>query len=341
MTPESLAVLVGGDAEAPGEACVASSRRCRTHTDAAIESTVSVVVSSARRAASIRTPATYWAGLVPTSAAKQRVKWRSLMPTRGREVADAVVASGLGVDEILSGANRCRVGSLAPDRRGELGLPTGAAQEHHQPPGDHLGDLRIVVVLDQRQRQVDAGGDAGGRPQIAVTNEDRLGIDVDVGELTLEGRRSRPVGRHPLAVGEPGGGDHERPGAHRDDPVGATPESADSVDQRRILSGPPRAEAAGDDQRVRPPGGVGHVPRREREPALGLDRGFGCDERQAIAGSVRTGSRRAPGWPRGTLPTDRSGRGPGSRRRRRTPTSSGLRRVGTSPSWRARTVWRQ
>ena len=37
--------------------------------------------------------------------------------------------------------------------------PPGPVEEHHQPAGDRLGHVDAEVLLDQRQRQVDAGGD--------------------------------------------------------------------------------------------------------------------------------------------------------------------------------------
>nr|WP_239118179.1 hypothetical protein [Actinoplanes ferrugineus] len=49
----------------------------------------------------------------------------------------------------------------------ELRLVARPAQEHHQMPGDLQRDLPPEVLLDQRQRQVDAGRDArrgGDRP---------------------------------------------------------------------------------------------------------------------------------------------------------------------------------
>ena len=64
---------------------------------------------------------------------------------------------------------------------GELALPTGPTEEHHQPLGDGLGDLAAVVLLDQGERQVDPGRDTGRAPGVAVADVDRVGVDHELG----------------------------------------------------------------------------------------------------------------------------------------------------------------
>ena len=187
---------------------------------------------------------------------KRRSRWRSLMATRVASTAEPVVVGGVGVDQILGPADRLVAGPPAPHRRGELALCAGPAEEHHQPAGDGLGDLDAVVVLDERQRHVDAGGDAGRRPHVAVAGPDRIGVDVDVRVLGGEPRRSRPVRRGPPAVEQPGGGEDERAAADADDPPGPTGQLPDGGDQlgvggRRVDAGPARH-----DERVDGDGGI-------------------------------------------------------------------------------------
>ena len=68
------------------------------------------------------------------------------------QVGDAVRATGFGFDGFLDGTDRLTFGAGHPDRGGELRLPAGPAQVHHQMPGHRLGNLCPVVVFDQRQR---------------------------------------------------------------------------------------------------------------------------------------------------------------------------------------------
>ena len=182
---------------------------------------------------------------------KRRRRWRSLIATRGASTGEPVVAGRVGVDQVLGPAHRLVARPPAPHRRGELALVAGAAQEHHQPAGDRLGDVDAVVVLDERQRQVDAGGDAGRRPHVAVADPDRVGVDVDVRVLGGEPRGAGPVRRRPPAVEQAGGGEQERAAADADDATGA---AARSLRSRRPASASSAAartpDAARDDQRV-------------------------------------------------------------------------------------------
>ena len=134
--------------------------------------------------------------------------------------AEPVVVGGVGVDQLLGAADRLVAGPPAPHGRGELALRPGPAQEHHQPAGDGLGDVDTVVVLDQRERDVDPGRHAGRRPHVAVSGPDRVGIDAHARVLGGQPRRPGPVRRRPAALEQAGGGEEERPAAHADDPAG-------------------------------------------------------------------------------------------------------------------------
>src|SRR5690606_12059535 len=77
--------------------------------------------------------------------------------------------------------DRRRAGGLGEQLGAELGLAAGAADEHHEPAGDGVGELGAVVVLDEGEGEVGAGGDAGGGPHVAVAHVDAVGLDVDGG----------------------------------------------------------------------------------------------------------------------------------------------------------------
>ena len=187
----------------------------------------------------------------------------------GGEDGEAVVGAGLGLDQLLGAADRLVVGTVAPDRCGELALRAGPAQEHHEPAGARLGDVGTVVVLDEGERHVDAGGDAGRRPHVAVAGPDRIGVDVDVGVLGGEALGAGPVGRRPPAVEETGGGEQERAAADTDDAPGAGGEVGDRGDEVGVVAGPVAgAVPAGHEQRVDRPAAV-DVRRDELQAALG------------------------------------------------------------------------
>ena len=132
-----------------------------------------------------------------------------------REVPDAhgggrgeggqpVVATRRGLDEGLHGPDGRTLGAGDPHRRRELGLPTGPVEEHHQPAGDGLGDVDAQVLLDQGQREIDAGRDPGTRPVLAVADVDRIGIDGDPGILLGQLAGPGPVGGDAPPVEQPG-----------------------------------------------------------------------------------------------------------------------------------------
>ena len=197
-----------------------------------------------------------------------------------------MVGAGFGLDQLLGPADRLVVRPVAPDRRGELALRAGPAQEHDEPAGARLGDVDTVVVLDEGERDVDAGGHAGRRPHVAVAGPDRVGVDVDVGVLGGEALGAGPVGRRPPAVEQAGGGEQERAAADADDAPGAGGELGDRGDEVGVVAGPVAgAVAAGDEQRVDRPAAVDG--RRRRAAARSRSRtgpGLERDDLDVVAG---------------------------------------------------------
>ena len=222
----------------------------------------------------------------------RRRRWRSLIATRGGQHAEAVVAGRVGVDEVLGPAHRLVACPPAPHRRGELALAAGPAEEHHQPAGHGLGDLDAVVVLDERQRHVDAGGDAGRRPHVAVADPDRVGVDVDGRVLAGEALGPRPVRRRPPAVEQAGGGEQEGAAAHADDPARTGRASVgDGIDERGVVDGGARHPLPPGTRRVSTSATSSSARGHELQPALGAhrpggDRGDG-DVVAGVAGAGR------------------------------------------------------
>ena len=100
-----------------------------------------------------------------------------------------------------------RVGAGGPggELRAELGLAAGAAHEDDQPAGDGVGELGAVVVLDEGEGEVDAGGDAGRGPAVAVADVDAVGVDLHLGVAR------RRAARRPTSAWSPGGRRAARP----------------------------------------------------------------------------------------------------------------------------------
>ena len=160
----------------------------------AICSMVLLVVSSSRQADSSRTASTWSAAVAPTSALKTRVNCRS-----ERLICRASAAHGEVVGEVVAQpgqqvAHRFGVGGLPGQERGELRLAAGALQVDDQLTRDGGRGLVSVVVGDQREREVDAGGDAGGGPHVAVVDVDGVGVDGHVGVGVARAGRTLPSG---------------------------------------------------------------------------------------------------------------------------------------------------
>lgn len=163
-------------------------------------------------------------------------------------------------------------------RNAELALPTGPLQIHHELAGDAQGDGLAEVVGDQREGQVEAGADPGPGPDVALADEDRVGVDLDLRVRGGELPRGRPVGGGASAVEQPGGGQQMRPDADGRDPSAPPGEFLHPLHHHGVDEGvdPPLTvdlHRAGHDEGVdAPPGGLpeGEV-REDADPGSGGD----------------------------------------------------------------------
>ena len=90
-----------------------------------------------------------------------------------------------------------------------MGLPARALHEHDHGPRDLGGEGRAVVLLDQREREVDAGADAGRGDDGAVPHVQGVGLHGDTRIALGEQRGLAPVGRRLAAVQQPDLGKQE------------------------------------------------------------------------------------------------------------------------------------
>ena len=163
---------------------------------------------------------------------------------------DGVLAADVLDDAALHLAQRLALGLLGGERGAELRLVAGTAQEQHEVASDRQRKLAAVVFLDEREREVHAGGDAGGRPHVAVLDEDRIGIDVDAWAAPGKRFGGGPVRRGASPVEQTCGGEQECACADGRRPARTPGCSGDPVEQVLVVDCSARAFAAGDDQRV-------------------------------------------------------------------------------------------
>ena len=118
------------------------------------------------------------AGLVPVSAWNARAKLRGLMQARAASIFHRQPLPQVAA-HVIEQRREAPVGPLQLEQRGELRLSARPAVVHHQLLC-HLARDRLAEVLgDQRQRQIDARGDAGRAPELAALHEDAVGLEPD------------------------------------------------------------------------------------------------------------------------------------------------------------------
>lgn len=167
-----------------------------------------------------------------------------------REAGDREVLVEVVGEPALDGGDRRRARGLRAQLGRELGLAARAAGEHDE-PGRHLvGQLGAVVVLHQREGEVDAGGHPGGGPAVAIAHVDLVGGHLDLGRDLGEQVAVAPVGGGAPAVEEAGGAEQQRPGAHRRGAAAERGEPAQVAEQGVVVEERSGAGAADDHERV-------------------------------------------------------------------------------------------
>ncbi len=111
------------------------------------------------------------------------------------------IAQGLALGELVGELDR------------ELGLPTGPAGVDHEHAGGLQGDLTAEVLLGECQREIHSRRDAGRGVDVAVADEDGVGIDVDVRIALGQPGAARPMSCRPAPVEQARLGEQEGPGA--------------------------------------------------------------------------------------------------------------------------------
>ena len=92
----------------------------------------------------------------------------------------------IGEDELLHPLNAGLAGHLRRKVGAELGLAARPFEEHHHIARDRQREVASVVLLHHGERQIHAGRDAGRGAERPVTNEDLVGIEVQMRVLFAE-----------------------------------------------------------------------------------------------------------------------------------------------------------
>jgi hypothetical protein len=133
------------------------------------------------------------------------------------EFVDAEILVEIGVNpgaELLESVGAV---DLESEWLGKLPLASGALVEHNHLSCDRERRIGAEVVFDQREGEVDARRDAGGRVVLARLDVDRIGVDVEPWESPFDvGDRCR-VRRDLVAVKKAGGRESVETGAYAGD----------------------------------------------------------------------------------------------------------------------------
>lgn len=161
---------------------------------------------------------------------------------------------------------------------GKLGLPARSTIRNNQKPGNSARDFCTHVSFDQAERQVDSGGDARRRPDVAVHDIDAIALDAGTRETRLQlcgvspvrscfhtvqqagfrkQKRSRTHACHPRGPGAqfPGSGDVLRClhrlyiTAHENDGVKCAPSDRHGLDHKTCIA-TNRASVLRDDMKI-------------------------------------------------------------------------------------------
>ncbi len=167
-----------------------------------------------------------------------------------RQAFDVEVLAEMLGDPLDQVGEAFAAAGLAGEQLAELRLPARPLHEHHHVPRHLHGAGMAVVFLEQGQHQVDAGGDAGGGPELAVVDEDRVFFNHQFGMAAAQFLAVFPVGGDTAPRQQAGGGEHESAGADRADAPRGGGGGADPVEQLVVLHRLVAAGAAADDEGV-------------------------------------------------------------------------------------------
>src|SRR5262249_22373960 len=131
------------------------------------------------------------------------------------------------------------------------------------------GAARPDIRFDESKREIDAGRDAGRCPNIAIADEDRIGIELHRWKLLGKLGASSPVRDRAAAIEEARSRQQEGTAAYRGGAAGHAGARADPAGQTGVLAGRLEPATPGHHQRVERSAGLGKRLRNNAEPARG------------------------------------------------------------------------
>ena len=169
----------------------------------------------------------------------------------------------------------CR-GRLGFEQGAELRLTARPLQKDDVLARDAHGELAVMVVLHQCQRQIDSGGHASRGPDRAVPHEDCIRFHGDRRIARPQRAAMLPVRDDPPAVQQAGLRQQVGPGADGTEPAGAGAMPGNPGDQFAILQGSVHRVRARYQERIdlgpgevpRPPAQERNILIRDHRPAL-------------------------------------------------------------------------
>ncbi len=191
-----------------------------------------------------------------------------------REVADVQLLVEMAGEPVEQCRQPAVPGRARDGRCDELLLAAVPVRREHQPPGDIVRDGRAVVLADDVQAEIEAGGAAGRGEHRAFVHIEDIGVHTDIGIAPGQGFGVAPMSRRALPVEHAGGGEHEHARADRHQPAAAFRNALQRIQQglwRRLGCAPP----AGHDHRVGPLDQTQVVRRLDGKPA-------GCTQRPRL-----------------------------------------------------------
>lgn len=200
------------------------------------------------------------------------------------ERGGAVVERWLGGDQLDRRTKRRGTRRRNLERRGELRLTAWALHEHHQVSCHLTSHIGTVILLDERQGEVDPGRYAGRGVHAVVTDEERIRRDLDrrigAGEETC----AAPVSRGVPPIQQSGGSKDERAGTDRHQATALPRELLHGLDEIGVDRPDGQVITTGDDDRVDVD--VQQVPARSVDSEDGSDGGTHVSTRRRHVGEV-------------------------------------------------------
>ena len=206
------------------------------------------------------------------------------------EPLDPEVVVEVSFDPLVQAFERPAPGlDLLLQSAAELRLSTGSLRVDDEPARDVQRGGATEILLDDREREVDARGHSRRRPHTPVPDEDRILFDADRGVTSLQLGTVVPVGDGASAVEQSRGGEQERTGASRGDDARCGSSIPQPGDESLILHCREDSATAGNEHDV-----IRSNANSTERDGTKFDADVGCNRAARTGHEDRLVARRAP-----------------------------------------------